>query len=234
MKSIIISLVAGLSTIFGYFFIYVKGSKENIVMKSLSFSASVMLTVSIIDLIPSSFKYLNILNGNFYNILYLIIFILIGFAFCFVLDTYISGDKLYKTGIISTIGLILHNIPEGIITYSISNINIKLGIIFSVAIILHNIPEGISIAMPIYYSTNSKFKAFLYASIAGISEPFGAIAAHLFLKNISILSIGFLLAFVSGIMIYISCIETFSKYNNLYKNYIFLGFLLIIIVEIII
>ena len=34
------------------------------------------------------------------------------------------------------------------------------------AIALHNIPEGISIAVPIYYSTGSKFKAIIYTLLS--------------------------------------------------------------------
>ena len=64
-----------------------------------------------------------------------------------------NGIKLYKIGIISMIIIILHNIPEGIITFITSSSNINLGLKLSIAIALHNIPEGISISIPIYYST---------------------------------------------------------------------------------
>ena len=58
--------------------------------------------------------------------------------------------------------IVLHNIPEGIVTFIVSNKNIMLGISMCIAIALHNIPEGISIAVPIYYSTKSKKKAIFY------------------------------------------------------------------------
>ena len=80
------------------------------------------------------------------------------------------------------IAMIIHNIPEGIATFITTNNDITLGISLAIAIALHNIPEGISIALPIYYSTNKKKKAIFYTLISGISEPFGAILAFLFLK----------------------------------------------------
>ena len=69
--SFLLTSMAGLSTIIGYFMIFIKGDKEKIITFSLSFSASVMITLSIIDLIPSSLKYLN----NFMIIYKLLIFI---------------------------------------------------------------------------------------------------------------------------------------------------------------
>ena len=70
---------------------------------------------------------------------------------------------------------------------------------------MHNIPEGISIAVPIYYSTKSKFKAILYTLISAISEPLGAFLTYLFIeKFINNTSLGLLFSFIAGIMIQIS------------------------------
>ena len=57
--SFILTSLAGLSTIIGYFIIFIKVNKNKIISFSLSFSSSVMITVSLIDLIPSSLYYLN-------------------------------------------------------------------------------------------------------------------------------------------------------------------------------
>lgn len=49
------------------------------------------------------------------------------------------------------------------------------GIVIAIAIALHNLPEGVVIAMPIYYATGSKSKAFFWASISGLAEPIGGL-----------------------------------------------------------
>ena len=82
-----------------------------------------------------------------------------------------NESNLYRIGILSMIALMIHNIPEGILTFLTSTINIKLGIKLSIAIMMHNIPEGITIAIPLYYSTKSKFKAIKNTLISGLSEP---------------------------------------------------------------
>lgn len=38
-------------------------------------------------------------------------------------------------------------------------------------------------AMPVFYATGSKFKAFMWAFISGISEPLGAICGYFMLRS---------------------------------------------------
>jgi len=124
------------------------------------------------------------------------------------------------------IALMLHNLPEGIVTFLSSYQNIELGIKISIAIMLHNIPEGISIAVPIYYATNDRKKAVKKTLISGLAEPLGAILAFLFLRNvITNTMIGFILLLVAGIMITLAIHELLPKalkYNE--NKYILLGF----------
>ena len=94
-----------------------------------------------------------------------------------------------------------------------------LGISLAIAIAMHNLPEGISIAVPIYYSTNKKSKAFIYTFISAISEPFGALIAFIFLKNfVNDIFMGLLFSFIAGIMIHISFYELLPE-SKRYKNY---------------
>ena len=126
------------------------------------------------------------------------------------------------------LAIIIHNIPEGIATFMATNSNIMLGISLTIAIALHNIPEGISISIPIYYATNSRFKAIFYTFISAISEPFGALLTYLFLSNfINDRIMGCLFGIIAGIMIHISLYEllpTANSYNK--KGIMFLFFII--------
>lgn len=230
---IIVSSIAGISTLVGYLFIYIKADKNKVISKSLSFASGVMLTLSLVDLIPTSINYLKMDNRS---LLYAVLFFFVGIILCLILNTKIKdNDVLYKTGILSMIGIMIHNIPEGIVTYVLSTVDMKLGLIFAIAIILHNIPEGISISVPIYYSKKSKKKAFLYTMISGLSEPLGALLSMIFLyKYISNFLIAILFSLIAGLMSYISIFElmkTSYKYDK-NKIYILYGSLFILIVEI--
>ena len=55
----ILSFIASISTVLGYFIIYLKCNIKKIITFSLSFATSVMITISLTDLIPSSFVYLS-------------------------------------------------------------------------------------------------------------------------------------------------------------------------------
>lgn len=220
--SFILTIIAGLSTMLGTIFIFLKKQNDKIVLKSLSFAAGVMITVSLIDLIPESFLLLKEFFPLFPTIIYIMIFIVVGIIFSMFIDKYLpdnlSDSNLYKIGIISMLAIIVHNIPEGIATFMASNTDVNLGISMTVAIALHNIPEGISISVPIYYSTKSRAKALLYTFISGISEPLGALITYLFLQPfINDKIMGFLFSLIAGIMIHIATYELLpaaSKYKD--------------------
>lgn len=206
--ALLLTLISGLATIIGSIIIFFKSNK-NILIYSLSFASGVMITVSLIDLIPEAFHYLNGIYYPFPSILLVSIFFVIGVIISSLIDKYIPGtDQIYRIGIISLIAIILHNIPEGMATFMASNNNIKLGITLTIAIALHNIPEGITIALPIFHSTKNRKKAIFYTIIAGLSEFLGAIITYIFLKDyINDKFMGFLLAIIAGIMTQISFYE---------------------------
>ena len=227
IQAFILTTLAGLSTLLGTLPIFIKNKTNKIIISSLSFAAGVMITVSITDLIPESFNYINKTFKIIPTLLIIGIFISLGIITSMTIDKYINREgELYKVGIISMFAIILHNIPEGIITYLSSETNIKLGLSLTVAIALHNIPEGISIAIPIYYAKKSRGKAILYTLTSALSEPLGALLAYLFLSKImNNLIIGIILSIVAGIMIQIALYElipTSLKYKNKFKTILFI------------
>ena len=218
----IISFLSGLSTLIGYFSIYIKKDKNKIIKNSLALASGVMLCVSIIELIPEGIKLLNKSNDTY---IIGIISITIGMLLPIIINKVIKEEELYKLGIISSIAIIMHNIPEGIITYLTSVKSINLGINIALAIAMHNIPEGITIAVPIYYGTKNKKKAFKIVLISALSEPIGALLAHILLKKIiTDKTIGIILLLVAGIMSYLSIVELLPKalkYKEKKKTIIF-------------
>src|SRR5574344_2037170 len=133
---IVVSLIASISTLIGYLFIYIKGKSETIIFTSLSFTSGVMVTLSIVDLLPEGL--INLTKTYKYNTSILISFVcfFIGFFISYFISNLVTdSNKLYKTGIITMIGIMLHNIPEGIATFILSSIDLKLGVIFAIGII---------------------------------------------------------------------------------------------------
>ena len=200
-----LSTLAGLSTLLGFLpLLFNLKDESSIILKSLAFASGVMLTVSIIDLIPESYNLLATIFKGFPALLLLLIF----------LDKFLpnNNNKLFHLGIVSMLAIILHNIPEGIATFLSASTNQKLGLSLALAISFHNIPEGISIAIPIYFSTKNKKKAFLYTFISGFSEPVGSLIAYLFLaKYMNNFLMSILLSFIAGLMIHIALFELLKE-----------------------
>ena len=57
----------------------------------------------------------------------------------------------------------------------------NLGLITTIAIALHNIPEGLAIGVPIYDSTGRRDLAVFYTLLSGLSEPLGAFVTIFFI-----------------------------------------------------
>jgi len=234
--ALLISTLAGLSTILGGLVIFFKFKDKNInkfITASLAFSLAIMIGISITDLIPES-TYILLLNyGISRGVIYSFIAFIIGVILIKILNKLIAKaevnkNDLYKLGILNMLALILHNFPEGIATFMSSYKDISLGIKLAIAIAFHNIPEGISIAVPIYYATNSKKEALLKTFLSGIAEPIGALIAYVFLsKYITDSLISIILILVGGIMITLAIeviLPKTKKYNL--KGWLYLGFLL--------
>lgn len=236
---LILTTISGLSTILGAILIFIKVKKvNNILSFSLMFSATIMLGISLTDLIPNAYSYFS----RFYSIKFIILAILIGSIITFIIDEYMDYNKktdnnnLYKIGIFSMIAIIIHNLPEGVITFMSSYNNLTLGISLTIAIACHNIPEGISLSLPIYYSTNSKKRALLYTFISGVSEPIGGLLIFLiFKKFLNDFILNFILLIVAGMMIYLSLVKLLPeaiRQKNV-KNMIlaiFIGIIILLII----
>lgn len=227
----LLTSLAGFSTIIGYFVIYLKKKNYNsIIVCSLSFASGVMICTSITDLIPESLILLNNNLSFLTTISLCLLGIIFGIVLSMIIDYYVpdnfnNNKSLFRIGIISMIAIILHNIPEGIATFMASSNNIKLGTSLAIAIAMHNIPEGITISVPIYFSTGNKKTALLYTVISGLSEPFGAFLAFIFLKNIiNDIILGVILSSIAGIMLQISfktLLPSTKKYSEKKKTIIF-------------
>lgn len=112
--------------------------------------------------------------------------------------------SIKRTAILLTLGISLHNFPEGIATFVTASSNLELGFGIALAVALHNIPEGLAVAGPVYAATGSKRTAILWAGISGLAEILGGVLAWLILG--SMIS-PVVMAAVAGIMVALSVDE---------------------------
>ncbi len=116
---------------------------------------------------------------------------------------------MYHTGILTALGIAIHNFPEGLAVFSSAvGGSVQLGVLVAIAVAVHNIPEGIIVYIPIHEATGKKKMAFLASAASGLAEPLGALLGYLVLRpflNDAVLAS--LLGFAAGIMVYISLDE---------------------------
>jgi len=218
--ALLLTALAGLSTGIGSAVAYfIKKPKMIYLSVTLGFSAGVMIYISFVELLPKALNGVGEILG--------VTTFFIGIIFIGVIDMVIPKEKnphhykelsdisevkvdknLMRMGLFTALAIGIHNFPEGLATFGTALSDVKLGAIIALAIAIHNIPEGISVSIPIFYATGNKNKAFIYSFLSGIAEPVGAVIGFLIL--LPFLSEGVLaslLAFIAGIMVYISLDE---------------------------
>ena len=223
LKTTLIGLFFGTfgTTIGGIIGVKFKNPSKKFLSFILSFASGLMLAIVCFDLLPEAF--------NLTNLPTVFLGILLGIIMMIICDLLVdkkfnnsnkfkqNKNDLLKTGIIVSIGLALHNFPEGLAIGSGFGASIKLGLSLAIAICLHDIPEGISMAVPMKNGGIKKSKVIFYVVLSGITTGIGAFFGSI-IGEISQSVIAMCLAFAAGAMIYIVSGELTPEANSLYKG----------------
>ena len=215
---LILTILAGAATFIGAF-LGVLGQKPSnrLLAFSLGFAAGIMLLISLMEMLPAALAAEGMSPVLGYG---MFIFGLLGY---FGLDRMFPHahpqdlmqksvqplpKSIKRTAILLTLGISLHNFPEGIATFVTASSNLELGFGIALAVALHNIPEGLAVAGPVYAATGSKRTAILWAGISGLAEILGGVLAWLILGSmISPVVMAAIMAAVAGIMVALSVDE---------------------------
>lgn len=221
LKTTLLGLFFGTfgTTLGGIIGVVIKKDSNKFISFVLSFASGLMMAIICFDLIPEAFQITNIGKVCIGLILGIICMIacdnLVKTKFNTNNSTY--NNNMLKTGIIVSIGLAIHNLPEGLAIGSGFEASLKLGLGLAIAICLHDIPEGISMAVPMKNGGMKKSKVILYVILSGITTGIGAFLGAI-VGSISQDIIAICLSFAAGCMLYIVSGELIPESNNLYKG----------------
>ena len=216
LKTTILGLFFGTfgTTLGGIIGVVIKKHSNKFLSFILAFASGLMMSVICFDLLPEALGISNIANviiGTIIGIVSMIFCdILVEKKFSVNSKTKGMENNLLKTGIIVSIGLAIHNFPEGLAIGSGFEATLKLGLSLAIAICLHDIPEGISMAVPMKNGGMKISKVIFYVILSGITTGIGAFFGVI-IGSISQVVISICLSFAAGAMLYIVSRRTYIR-----------------------
>ena len=216
LKTTILGLFFGTfgTTLGGIIGVVIKKHSNKFLSFILAFASGLMMSVICFDLLPEALGISNIFNvviGTIIGIVSMIFCdILVEKKFSVNSKTKGMENNLLKTGIIVSIGLAIHNFPEGLAIGSGFEASLKLGLSLAIAICLHDIPEGISMAVPMKNGGMKISKVIFYVILSGITTGIGAFFGAI-IGSISQVVISICLSFAAGAMLYIVSRRTYTR-----------------------
>ena len=153
-----------------------------------------------------------------------------------------SDNKLFVAGLVMSLAIALHNLPEGMVigaTYAKDPTAIIAGsgILVAIVIGLHNIPEGMAVSVPLISGGMKKWKAIVITAASGLPTVVGSILGFL-LGMINPICLSISLALASGAMLYVIFAELLPQSILMWKSRLpafilliglLLGFVLVLI-----
>lgn len=182
---------------------------ERLLSKLMGFSAGLMISIVIFDLIPEALN-----TWDYFGVL---IFLFLGVLIVYFIDKNTNSIDINmhkKVAFMTALGLILHNFPEGILMGVGFQAGSRLGLKMAIIISIHDIPEGIAVATPLIASKEKKSKTLFYVFLTAVPTLFGVFLGF-YIANISKNFLSMLLSLASGTMIYVVCAEMIPESRNL-------------------
>lgn len=244
-----LTLFAGLATGIGSLIaFFTKRTNKKFLSIALGFSAGVMIYVSLVEIFVKAKDALTNVHGDTKGYWLTLLGFFSGMFLIALIDRFIpkgnnphevksvedvqkaqilgkdemEADRLMKMGLFTALAIGIHNFPEGIATFMSVLQDPNVGIAIAIAVAIHNIPEGIAVAIPIFYATGKRMKAFKWSFASGLSEPVGALVAYLILMPfLTDTMFGIVFAGVAGIMVFISIDELLpaaKKYDEAHSS----------------
>jgi len=183
----------------------------------MSFAAGVLISVSFIHIIPESFR-MNETSPIFLLVGFMFLYLINRFLNSYICHEY---DRInYTLGLIPMLGIGFHSFLDGVI-YSITfNVSIFTGVLAATGMILHEFPEGIVTFLLLERAGFDRRKSTIFAIIAAaISTPLGTLVSYPFIKDINQSSLGTLLALSAGALVYVGATHLLPAVEKENKRY---------------
>lgn len=230
---IIYSLIAGIATMIGTALLFYKEAwarKNSLYL--VSFAAGVMLATAFLDLMPEA---ISLTGGALWAVLLGILLFYVLQQSINIHPCHDEECQLHTLGILSLTGLTFHSLIDGIVIALGFGISVSLGAVTTLAVILHEVPEGITTTSILMYAKMPRRKVIWYSLLVAMSTPFGAIFFYPFIKGIPERILGLFLGFAAGSFIYVASSDlipqTHKERNKLTAIILLLGVIFLALIN---
>jgi zinc and cadmium transporter len=165
------------------------------------FAAGVLIAVSFLHIVPKSFA-MSPRAPSWLFAGYLLMHLFNRFITAHVCDKPATAD--YALGLVPLLGIGFHSFLDGVV-YSISfSVSTLTGSLVALGMVLHEFPEGIVTYTLLIRGGFSERRAFALAFVAAaLTTPLGTLVSYPFVNRIDPPLLGLLLAFSAGALIYV-------------------------------
>ncbi|MEA2114551.1 MAG: ZIP family metal transporter [Thermodesulfobacteriota bacterium] len=184
----------------------------------MCFAAGVLISASFLHIIPKSFS-MNP-NASIYLLLgFFGLHVFNRFVTAFVCDKDVEKAE-YAIGIVPMIGIGFHSFIDGII-YSIAfTVSIFTGFMATAGMVLHEFPEGIITYLLLIRSGFSERASLALSFLAAaITTPLGMVLSYPTISKIDQPMLGALLSFSAGALVYVGATHLLPKAEQEHKKY---------------
>jgi zinc transporter ZupT len=165
------------------------------------FAAGVLVAVSFLHIVPKSFA-MNEQAPAYLFAGYLLMHVFNRFFTAYVCDKPQMAE--YALGLVPLLGIGFHSFLDGVV-YSIGfSVSVFTGALVALGMVLHEFPEGVVTYTLLVRSGFTRQRAFALAFLAAAATtPLGTVASYPFVSQIDQSLLGLLLALSAGALIYV-------------------------------
>jgi len=227
------SSLAALVTLIGIYVVrhFEQWGRKNTVY-FICFAAGVLISVSFLHIIPKAFS-MNV-NAPFYLFAgYLSLHLFNRFISAFVCDK--NSDGQYGLGLIPMLGIGFHSFIDGFVYSIMFTVSIFTGLLAATGMVLHEFPEGIITYLLLIRGGFKERTSLLLAFLAAaLTTPLGMLVSYPYISKIDTTVLGALLAFSAGALVYVGATHLLPQAEREHKKYSLFALAIGILVAIII
>ncbi|MDR1558202.1 MAG: ZIP family metal transporter [Clostridiales bacterium] len=195
------------------------GSLASIIMKKsgarflgsmMGFTAGLLISFICFEMLPGPFEEWGLYKG--------IAAMLLGVLLSAWLEGRMNNlNRWHKAGLLLTLGVSIHNLPEGMALGSMLHASYAAGISLAIMIAIHCFPEALAVALPLRQAGVSALKLLGSAFIMAIPMGLGAMGG-VFFSGLSPRFVDACVCFSGGVMLYIACGEILPESKEIWNG----------------